>query len=117
MIQFPQVQPSRRQRRPSQYHGLKEDIASVGDFIRLYTSRNTRWLSPKFIFGESYGTTRAAGLSDYLQNRYGLYFNGIVLVSSVLNFRAIEFTRKTTSLTSSFSLVSPPRVVSQKAPG
>jgi carboxypeptidase C (cathepsin A) len=46
----------------SQYHGLKEDIASVGDFIRLYTSRNTRWLSPKFILGESYGTTRAAGL-------------------------------------------------------
>ncbi|HEX3987999.1 MAG TPA: peptidase S10 [Verrucomicrobiae bacterium] len=74
-----------------QYHGLKEDIASVGDFIRLYTSRNTRWLSPKFILGESYGTTRAAGLSDYLQERYGLYFNGIILVSSVLNFGAIEF--------------------------
>jgi carboxypeptidase C (cathepsin A) len=75
----------------NQYHGLKEDIASVGDFIRLYTSRNTRWLSPKFILGESYGTTRAAGLSDYLQERYGLYFNGIILVSSVLNFGAIEF--------------------------
>ncbi len=77
---------------PNQYHGLKEDIASVGDFIRLYTSRNTRWLSPKFILGESYGTTRAAGLSDYLQNRYGLYLNGIILVSSVLNFQALEFT-------------------------
>jgi len=76
---------------PSQYHGLKEDIASVGDFIRLYTSRNTRWLSPKFILGESYGTTRAAGLSDYLQDRYGLYFNGIILVSSALNFQALEF--------------------------
>jgi carboxypeptidase C (cathepsin A) len=76
---------------PNQYHGLKEDIASVGDFIRLYTSRNTRWLSPKFILGESYGTTRAAGLSDYLQNRYGLYFNGIILVSSALNFQALEF--------------------------
>jgi carboxypeptidase C (cathepsin A) len=75
----------------SQFHGLKEDIASVGDFIRLYTSRNTRWLSPKFILGESYGTTRAAGLSDYLQNRYGLYFNGIILVSSALNFQALEF--------------------------
>ena len=74
-----------------QYHGLKEDIASVGDFIRLYTSRNTRWLSPKFILGESYGTTRAAGLSDYLQGRYGLYFNGIILVSSALNFQAIAF--------------------------
>jgi carboxypeptidase C (cathepsin A) len=76
---------------PNQFHGLKEDIASVGDFIRLYTSRNARWLSPKFILGESYGTTRAAGLSDYLQNRYGLYFNGIILVSSALNFQAIEF--------------------------
>jgi carboxypeptidase C (cathepsin A) len=76
---------------PNQYHGLKEDIASVGDFIRLYTSRNTRWLSPKFILGESYGTTRAAGLSDYLQDRYGLYFNGIILVSSALNFQALEF--------------------------
>jgi carboxypeptidase C (cathepsin A) len=74
-----------------QFHGLKEDIASVGDFIRLYTSRNTRWLSPKFIMGESYGTTRAAGLSDYLQDRYGLYFNGIILVSTALNFQALEF--------------------------
>ncbi|MGO8701195.1 MAG: S10 family peptidase [Limisphaerales bacterium] len=76
---------------PNQFHGLKEDIASVGDFIRLYTSRNARWLSPKFILGESYGTTRAAGLSDYLQSRYGLYFNGIILVSSALNFQALEF--------------------------
>ena len=77
---------------PRQFHGLKEDIASVGDFIRLYTSRNSRWLSPKFILGESYGTTRAAGLSDYLQSRYGLYLNGIILVSSALNFQSLEFT-------------------------
>lgn len=75
-----------------QFHGLREDIASVGDFIRLYTTRNERWLSPKFVMGESYGTTRAAGLSDYLQNRYNLYLNGIILVSSVLNFQSIEFT-------------------------
>lgn len=77
---------------PKQYYGLKEDIASVGDFIRLYTTRNARWLSPKFILGESYGTTRAAGLSDYLQSRYGLYLNGIILVSSCLDFQALEFT-------------------------
>lgn len=76
---------------PKQFHGIKEDVASVGDFIRLYISRNARWLSPKFILGESYGTTRAAGLSDYLQNRYGLYFNGIILVSSALNFQSIIF--------------------------
>src|SRR6267142_1899281 len=79
---------------PKQYHGLKEDVAIVGDFIRLYTSRNSRWLSPKFILGESYGTTRAAGLSDYLQNRYGLYLHGILLVSSALNFQAFLFTRQ-----------------------
>ncbi len=75
----------------SQFHGLKEDIASVGDFIRLYISRNSRWLSPKLLLGESYGTTRAAGLSDYLQNRYGLYLNGIILVSTALNFQSIVF--------------------------
>ena len=77
---------------PRQFHGLKEDIASVGDFIRLYTSRNSRWLSPKIVLGESYGTTRAAGLSDYLQSRYGLYLNGIVLVSSILNYQTQDFT-------------------------
>lgn len=77
---------------PKQFHGLKEDIASVGDFIRLYTSRNSRWLSPKIVLGESYGTTRAAGLSEYLQDRYGFYLNGIILVSSVLNFQTLEFT-------------------------
>src|SRR5260221_10385625 len=81
---------------PNQYHGLKEDLASVGDFIRVYTSRNSRWLSPKFILGESYGTTRAAGLSDYLQNRYGLYLNGIILVSSALNFQSLEFAPQNT---------------------
>jgi carboxypeptidase C (cathepsin A) len=46
---------------------LPKDIASVGDFIRLYTTRYNRWLSPKFLAGESYGTTRSAGLSGYLQ--------------------------------------------------
>jgi carboxypeptidase C (cathepsin A) len=76
---------------PKQFHGLREDIASVGDFIRLYTTRNNRWLSPKFVLGESYGTTRAAGLSDYLQDRFGMYLNGIVLVSSCLNFQVFGF--------------------------
>jgi carboxypeptidase C (cathepsin A) len=74
-----------------QFWGYKEDIQSVGDFIRLWTTKYGRWGSPKFIAGESYGTTRAAGLSDYLEGRYGLYLNGIVLISSVLNFQAIEF--------------------------
>lgn len=70
----------------SEFHGFGRDLESVGDFIRLYTSRYGRWLSPKYLIGESYGTTRAAGLSGYLQGRHGLYLNGLVLVSSVLDF-------------------------------
>src|SRR5271163_5160257 len=70
---------------PNQFHELEEDVESVGDFIRLYATRNKRWSSPKFLAGESYGTTRAAGLSGYLQRRYGMYLNGIILVSTILN--------------------------------
>ncbi len=76
---------------PRKYHGYSADVASVGDFIRLYITRYERWSSPKFIVGESYGTTRAAGLSGYLQNSYGMYLNGIVLISSVLNFQLLDF--------------------------
>lgn len=76
---------------PKSFHGYKEDIESVGEFIRLYTTKNKRWTSPKFIVGESYGTTRAAGLSSFLQDRYGMYLNGIVLVSAVLNFGTLDF--------------------------
>src|SRR5215471_12556230 len=75
----------------NQYHGIQQDVESVGDFIRLYATRNKRWTSPKFLAGESYGTTRAAGLSGYLQQRYGMYLNGIILVSSILNFQTAEF--------------------------
>lgn len=75
----------------SEYHEVGKDIESVGDFIRLYCTREKRWASPKFLAGESYGTTRAAGLSGYLQDRHGMYLNGIVLVSSVLNFQTLAF--------------------------
>jgi len=68
---------------PHRYHGLMEDIESVAEFIRLYTSRNQRWLSPKFIIGESYGTTRAAGLTAYLQSKHRMYINGTILVSAM----------------------------------
>ena len=74
-----------------QYHGIKPDIESVGEFIRLWTTRNQRWASPKFLAGESYGTTRSAGLSEYLQSRFGMDLNGIVLVSSVLNWQTLLF--------------------------
>jgi carboxypeptidase C (cathepsin A) len=76
---------------PTQFHGVQEDVQSVGDFIRLYATRNKRWSSPKFLAGESYGTTRAAGLSGYLQQRYGMYLNGIILVSTILNFQTADF--------------------------
>ncbi len=74
-----------------EFHGFQKDIESVGDFIRLYTSRYKRWASPKFLIGESYGTTRAAGLSGYLQERHGFFLNGIMLISAVLNFQTHDF--------------------------
>ena len=77
--------------KPKEWHGFKKDIESVGDFIRLYTTRTNRWLSPKFLIGESYGTTRAAGLSGYLQERHGMYLNGIMLISAVLDFTTLDF--------------------------
>jgi carboxypeptidase C (cathepsin A) len=76
---------------PHQFHGLSEDIRAVGEFIRLYTTRQGRWLSPRFLVGESYGTTRASGLASYLQDDLGMSVNGIVLVSPVLNFQTLGF--------------------------
>jgi carboxypeptidase C (cathepsin A) len=73
------------------WHSFKKDIESVGDFIRLYVTRYQRWLSPKFLAGESYGTTRAAGLSGYLQERHGMYLNGLMLISSILDFATADF--------------------------
>jgi carboxypeptidase C (cathepsin A) len=73
------------------FHGVDSDIGSVGDFIRLYTTRSNRWDSPKFIIGESYGTTRAAGLSRELRDHQRMNVNGIMLVSTVLNFQTLEF--------------------------
>jgi carboxypeptidase C (cathepsin A) len=73
------------------FHGLREDTASVAEFIRLYVTRNKRWNSPKFIIGESYGTTRAAALSGELSQRLKMNVNGIMLVSTVLNFQTLDF--------------------------
>ena len=72
------------------FHGVDADVESVGEFIRLWTTRYGRWASPKFLAGESYGTARAAGLSGWL-NRQDFYLNGIVLVSSILNFETTSF--------------------------
>jgi len=72
------------------FFGLKGDISSVGEFIRLYLTRYQRWTSPLFLVGESYGTTRAAGLSGYLIDK-GIALSGVVLVSSVLNFETLGY--------------------------
>lgn len=74
-----------------QFLGYTEDIESVGEFIRLYATKYGRWNSPKFLAGESYGTTRAAGLSGYLQDKYNMYINGVALISSILNFQTARF--------------------------
>lgn len=77
-------------KKSEKFFGVNGDIQSVGEFIRLYLTRNERWSSPLFLVGESYGTTRAAGLSGYLFER-GIAFNGIALVSNVMNFQTIRF--------------------------
>jgi carboxypeptidase C (cathepsin A) len=73
------------------FHGYGGDIESVAEVIRLWTSRNGRWMSPKFLCGESYGTLRAAGLSQYLQERSGMYLNGLLLISCVLDWGGSHF--------------------------
>lgn len=74
----------------SRFFGLRGDLETVGEFIRMYLTRYKRWASPLFLVGESYGTTRAAGLAGYLVDR-GIAFNGIVLVSTILNFQTVSF--------------------------
>ena len=78
-----------------QFHHFKQDIEAVGEFIRIYLTRHKRWASPKYLAGESYGTTRAAGLAGHLYKRHGISFNGLILVSSILNFQTAGFDSKT----------------------
>jgi carboxypeptidase C (cathepsin A) len=72
------------------FFGLAGDIESVGEFIRMYLTRYERWTSPLFLAGESYGTTRASALSEYLIQR-GIAFNGIMLISTIMNFETTNF--------------------------
>ena len=74
-----------------EYHEYQRDLESVGAFIRLYTSRYGRWASPKYLIGESYGTTRASGLSFHLIERHAMYLNGVMLVSCALDFQSLRF--------------------------
>jgi len=73
------------------FFGVQGDIASVSEFIRLWLAKYQRWNSPLYMIGESYGTFRAAGVAGYLVDR-GVAFNGIVLVSSILNYQTARFT-------------------------
>jgi len=70
------------------YWGVKGDIEAFSEFIRLYITRYERWSSPLYLLGESYGTTRSAGIAGYLSDR-GISFNGITLLSMVLNFETL----------------------------
>ena len=74
------------------FWGVKGDIQAFGEFIRLYITRYERWTSPLYLLGESYGTTRAGGVAGYLADN-GISFNGITLLSMVLNFQSLEFTK------------------------
>ena len=74
----------------AKFFGLNGDIESVGEFIRIYLTRYERWTSPLFLAGESYGTTRASALSGYLIDR-GIAFNGIMLISTIMNFATTNF--------------------------
>ena len=76
--------------RPADYHGYRRDLESVGEAVRLWATRNDRWMSPKFLAGESYGTLRAAALAGHLQDRFGMYLNGIILISSVLDMGTLR---------------------------
>lgn len=75
----------------SAFHSVDGDIDSVSDFIRRWITSNNRWGSPLFVAGESYGTTRAAGLVDALFTDHGIATNGVILISSVIDFATIRF--------------------------
>jgi carboxypeptidase C (cathepsin A) len=76
---------------PKDYHGYGKDLESVAALIALYIGREQRWRSPKYILGESYGTTRACGLVDHLQERYGMAIDGVVLISCAMDFQTLRF--------------------------
>lgn len=73
------------------FYATGKDIETAAQFIHLYVTQSGRWLSPKYVAGESYGTTRAAGLVDALQQTAGMNLNGLVLISSALSFEAFSY--------------------------
>ena len=71
------------------FWSVKGDVQAFSDFIRMYLSRYERWNSPLFLFGESYGTTRSAGIAGELAEE-GISFNGITLLSIAIDFQTLE---------------------------
>jgi carboxypeptidase C (cathepsin A) len=76
---------------PKQFFGVEEDFKTGADFIRLYITKNKRWLSPKYLAGESYGTFRSVGITHYLQTKHAMDLNGVILISSALNYLTFDF--------------------------
>lgn len=77
--------------KPKDFHGWKKDVEQVAELIRLWCTREDRWMSPKFLLGESYGTTRAVSVAERLFTQFGMQLNGLVLISSVLDFGTQNF--------------------------
>ena len=74
-----------------EYHEYQRDLDAVGEFIRIYLTRYGRWGSPKYLIGESYGTTRATGLSLHLQDKHDIFLNGVMLVSLAVDLQTLSF--------------------------
>lgn len=75
-----------------EFLGVREDIQAVGEFIRLWLTREKRWLSPKFIAGESYGGIRGGGLAEHLASKHRIYLNGLIIVSGLLDYDVLTGT-------------------------
>jgi carboxypeptidase C (cathepsin A) len=78
--------------KPADYHGYQADVRYLAELIRVWISRNGRWMSPKFIIGESYGSVRAIALTAHLHRHHGIALNGLMLISAVLDYGTVRFT-------------------------
>jgi carboxypeptidase C (cathepsin A) len=74
-----------------EFHEYQRDLDAVGEFIRFYLTRFGRWGSAKYVIGESYGTTRATGLSRHLQDKHDIFLNGVMLVSLAVDLQTLSF--------------------------
>jgi carboxypeptidase C (cathepsin A) len=77
------------------FHHFRQDIEAFSQFIVHYLNRNGRWASPKYLAGESYGTLRGAGIAKELFTTYNVEFNGILLISSILNYQTVKVDQQT----------------------